>query len=125
GRFAAHDASLGCGVLVALGERSCPVAEIVRVAIYLATETANQCGPCMHGSAAIARTLHSLGAGRSTPSAFEDLRRWTTGVRGRGACHLPDGLARFVATALATFAAEFSDHASSGPCERCEAESTL
>jgi NADH:ubiquinone oxidoreductase subunit F (NADH-binding) len=123
--LASHDASLGCGVIVALGEETCPVAETVRVAIYLATETASQCGPCVHGSASIARTLHAIAAGRGAPSAFDDLARWTAGVRGRGACHLPDGLARFVATALRTFAAQFDDHAASGPCERCEAEPLL
>jgi NADH:ubiquinone oxidoreductase subunit F (NADH-binding) len=123
--LASHDASLGCGVVVALGEHACPVAETVRVAIYLATETASQCGPCVHGSAAIARTLHTIAAGRGAPSAFEDLARWTAGVRGRGACHLPDGLARFVATALRTFAAQFDDHAASGSCERCDAEPLL
>ncbi len=123
--LAARDASLGCGVIVALPESSCPVAETVRVAIYLATETANQCGPCVHGSAAIARTLHSIGSGRAERSAFADLRRFTAAVTARGACHLPDGLARFVATALATFAAEFDEHAAAGPCEACAAEPLL
>ena len=114
-----RDASLGCGVIVALPLSSCPVAETARVAIYLATETANQCGPCVHGSAAIARTLHGLAAGRAQPSAFADLRHLSAAVSGRGACHLPDGLARFVATALRTFAGEFDDHALNGPCEAC------
>jgi len=123
--LAARDASLGCGVLVALPESCCPVAETVRVAIYLATETANQCGPCVHGSAAIARTLHALGSGRAAPSAFADLRRYTAAVTARGACHLPDGLARFVTTALRTFAAEFDDHASGGPCDACAAPPLL
>jgi NADH:ubiquinone oxidoreductase subunit F (NADH-binding) len=123
--LAAYDASLGCGVLVALPASSCPVAETVRVAIYLATETAQQCGPCVHGSAAIARTLHGIAEGRTSPGAFADLERWTTSVTGRGACHLPDGLAHFVATALRTFAGAFDDHASHGPCDACSAEPLL
>jgi len=123
--LAAHDASLGCGVLVALPVSACPVAETVRVAIYLATETAQQCGPCVHGTAAIARTLHGIAEGRTSPGAFADLERWTTSVTGRGACHLPDGLAHFVATALRTFAGAFDDHASHGPCEACSAEPLL
>jgi NADH:ubiquinone oxidoreductase subunit F (NADH-binding) len=123
--LAAHDASLGCGVVVALPASSCAVAETVRVAIYLATETANQCGPCVHGSAAIARTLHAVGSGRAEPSAFADLRRYSAAVAGRGACHLPDGLTRFVATALRTFAGEFDEHASRGPCDACASEPLL
>jgi NADH:ubiquinone oxidoreductase subunit F (NADH-binding) len=123
--LAAHDASLGCGVLVALPASSCPVAETVRVAIYLATETAQQCGPCVHGTAAIARTLHGVAEGRTSAGAFADLERWTTSVPGRGACHLPDGLAHFVATALRTFAGAFDDHASHGPCDACGTEPLL
>ena len=64
-------------------------------------------------------------SGRAEPTAFADLRRWTGEVTGRGACHLPDGLAHFVATALATFAGEFDDHAANGPCDACAAPALL
>jgi len=123
--LARSGAGLGCGVLVAFPARSCPVAETVRVAIYLATETAGQCGPCVHGSAAIARTLHGIAEGKTARSAFTDLQRWTAELPGRGACHFPNGLARFVATALQTFAPQFDDHARHGPCESCAAAPVL
>jgi len=123
--LARHDAALGCGVVVALPASCCPVAETVRVAIYLATETANQCGPCVHGSAAIARTLHAIAEGRASSSALADLGRWTTVLPGRGACHLPDGLAHFVSTALRVFGDAFDDHARHGPCDACAAEPLL
>ncbi|HEY5389860.1 MAG TPA: NADH-ubiquinone oxidoreductase-F iron-sulfur binding region domain-containing protein [Solirubrobacteraceae bacterium] len=121
----AHGASLGCGVIVALPAGACPVAEVVRVAIYLATETANQCGPCVHGSAALARTLHAIALGRTPAGAGADLRRWTKTLPGRGACHLPDGLSRFVATALKTFRRQFEEHARGGPCPLCAAEGIM
>jgi NADH:ubiquinone oxidoreductase subunit F (NADH-binding) len=123
--LAAHGAALGCGAVVALPASSCPVAETVRVAIYLATETAQQCGPCVHGTAAIARTLHGIGEGKASPGAFADLERWTSEIPDRGACHLPNGLAHFVATALRTFAPAFDDHATHGPCDACGADPVL
>jgi NADH:ubiquinone oxidoreductase subunit F (NADH-binding) len=123
--LARHGATLGCGVIVALPGESCPVAETTRIAIYLATETANQCGPCVHGTAAIARTLHGIAEGSSTASAFADLDRWATELPGRGACHHPNGLARFVSSSLRTFAAEFRDHAAHGPCAGCAREPVL
>jgi NADH:ubiquinone oxidoreductase subunit F (NADH-binding) len=123
--LAHHNAALGCGVVVALPVASCPVAETVRVAIYLATETANQCGPCVHGSAAIARTLHAIAQGSAPPGALADLGRWTTSLPGRGACHLPDGLAHFVSTALASFPDAFDEHAREGACPACGAEALL
>jgi NADH:ubiquinone oxidoreductase subunit F (NADH-binding) len=123
--LARHGAAFGCGAIVALSADSCPVAETTRVAIYLATETANQCGPCVHGTAAIARTLHGVAEGSPSPSAFADLDRWAAELPGRGACHHPNGLARFVATSLRTFARQFHDHAANGPCDACSAEAVL
>jgi len=120
-----HGAALGCGVVVALPASACPVAEAVRVAIYLATETAGQCGPCVHGTAAIARTLHGIAEGKASRTAFNDLQRWAAELPGRGACHHPNGLAHFVSTALATFPHEFEDHARRGPCAACSAEPLL
>jgi NADH:ubiquinone oxidoreductase subunit F (NADH-binding) len=120
-----HGAALGCGAVVALPARSCPVAETVRVAIYLATETAGQCGPCVHGTAAIARTLHGVAEGKASPTAFADLKRWAEELPGRGACHHPNGLAHFVSTALRTFKPQFADHARHGPCDGCAAEPVL
>jgi len=123
--LARHGGALGCGAVVALPASSCPVAETVRVAIYLATETAHQCGPCVHGTAAIARTLHGIADGKAARTAFVDLERWTAQLPGRGACHHPNGLAHFVSTALRTFTAEFDDHARHGPCDACAAAPVL
>jgi NADH:ubiquinone oxidoreductase subunit F (NADH-binding) len=120
-----HGAALGCGIVVALPASHCPVAETTRVAIYLATETANQCGPCVHGSAAIARTLHGIAERRPAPGALAELERLTTVLPGRGACHLPDGLSHFVSTALHAFPQAFADHVRHGPCDACAAEPLL
>jgi NADH:ubiquinone oxidoreductase subunit F (NADH-binding) len=123
--LARHDAALGCGVLVALPPGACPVAETVRVANYLASETADQCGPCVHGSAAISGTLHAIAEGLAQPSALADLDRWTRSLPGRGACHLPDGLAHFVSTALHAFPTAFDEHARHGPCDACSGPALL
>jgi NADH:ubiquinone oxidoreductase subunit F (NADH-binding) len=112
-------ASLGAGVIVALGAGACAVAETSRVADYLAAESAGQCGPCVNGLGAIAETVQELANGTADRDAALRLERWTRELPRRGACAHPDGASRFVASALRVFSAEFRDHALHGPCERC------
>jgi NADH:ubiquinone oxidoreductase subunit F (NADH-binding) len=102
--------SLGSGVLVALGQSACGLHESARVIDYLADETAGQCGPCVHGLAAIADAVADLADGVAHPRELERVLRWTSEIRGRGACHHPDGAARFVESALAVFAEELESH---------------
>ena len=119
GPLRALDASFGAGVIVALPESACPVAETVRVAEWLAGESAGQCGPCVHGLAAIAGTLAEVADGRGGPDASGRLSRWAELVSGRGACAHPDGMARFVTSSLRVFSDEFADHAHYGRCAAC------
>jgi NADH:ubiquinone oxidoreductase subunit F (NADH-binding) len=113
-------AALGCGVVAALPLDGCGVAETARLARWLAGQSAGQCGPCVHGLAAIAGQLEALADARAAPDALPRLRRWTgREVAGRGACRHPDGAVRLVRSALTVFAAELDDHARRGPCPAC------
>jgi NADH:ubiquinone oxidoreductase subunit F (NADH-binding) len=102
--------SLGSGVLFALGESSCGLHESARVIDYLANESAGQCGPCVHGLAAIADAICAMADGVAHQRERDRVLRWTAEIRGRGACHHPDGAARFVESALAVFANELESH---------------
>ena len=50
--------------------------------------------------------------GRTLSSAemIERVTRWAAEIRGRGACHHPDGAARFVESALTVFRDELVSH---------------
>jgi NADH:ubiquinone oxidoreductase subunit F (NADH-binding) len=109
-------AAFGCGVLVALPHHACGLAESAGVAQWLAGESAGQCGPCANGLPAIARALTAVAYGERTAENLTRLRRWLGEVQGRGACKLPDGAARFVASGLATFADDLERHASGRVC---------
>lgn len=102
--------SLGSGVLIALGQSGCGLHESARVIRYLAEQSAGQCGPCTYGLAAIAESVGALAAGAADDREPERVLRWVTEVRGRGACHHPDGAARFVASSLSVFAQEIESH---------------
>ncbi len=109
--------SLGSGVVIALGESACGLHESAKVIDYLARESAGQCGPCVHGLRAIADSVIELADGVAHPRERERVARWASEVRGRGACHHPDGAVRFVESTLRVFAAELEDHQS----RRCTA----
>jgi NADH:ubiquinone oxidoreductase subunit F (NADH-binding) len=110
---------LGAGVVLALPASGCGVVETARAARYLAAESAGQCGPCLNGLPSIASALAELAGPGHTPTQQGHLRRWLDMIEHRGACHHPDGFARFVRSALRVFAREFDLHASG----RCTATS--
>jgi NADH:ubiquinone oxidoreductase subunit F (NADH-binding) len=104
----ARGGGLGARAVFVLPDTSCGVEETARIARYLAGESAGQCGPCVHGLAAIASALEASMRGRDER---ERIARWCAQVAGRGACGHPDGAVRFVGSALDVFADDFAAHA--------------
>jgi NADH:ubiquinone oxidoreductase subunit F (NADH-binding) len=117
--LAAHGASVGAGVVLLLSNDACPVAETARVARWLAGESSGQCGPCINGLDALARTVEEIAGGVADANAAQRIARLSSLVRRRGACGHPDGAVNFITSALDTFAAEFADHARHGRCDAC------
>jgi len=107
---------LGCGAMVVLPTHACGLRETARVLKWLAGETAGQCGPCVHGLAAIAGGMGELAVGKATNHTVELLHRWGGQVEGRGACSFPDGAVRLLRSALKVFADDVQHHISHGPC---------
>ncbi|HEY3865620.1 MAG TPA: NADH-ubiquinone oxidoreductase-F iron-sulfur binding region domain-containing protein [Solirubrobacteraceae bacterium] len=118
-QLAARGASLGPGVVVLLSERACPVAETARVTRWLASQSAGQCGPCVHGLDAIAGAIEEVAEGAAPAGVGKRIARWCTLAKGRGACRHPDGAVRFITSGLEVFAEEFADHARHGRCDEC------
>jgi NADH:ubiquinone oxidoreductase subunit F (NADH-binding) len=113
-------ARVGAGIVITLPADRCGLIETANAVRYLALESAGQCGPCLNGLPRIAAALAELASGRARPQTRADLERWCGLVTGRGACHHPDGTARFVRSALVTFATEADRHAKG----RCTATNT-
>lgn len=123
--LAPHGAVLGPGIVLALAEDACGVAETARVTRWLSEETAGQCGPCVHGLNAIASAVEELQGGTAATGTEQRIARWASMVQRRGACAHPDGAVRFVSSALNVFAEEFAEHARQGPCPACARPSQL
>ncbi|MFD5427525.1 NADH-ubiquinone oxidoreductase-F iron-sulfur binding region domain-containing protein [Streptomyces sp. NPDC127084] len=95
--------ALGCGAIRFLGPGSCPVATAADAVGHLQAESARQCGVCVSGTAAIADTLRRLTDGTAAPDTEERLRRWSSGLPGRGACGLLDAAAGAAGSLLRAF----------------------
>ncbi len=110
-------ASVGAGVIVVLPRTACGLAETQRVVRWMANESARQCGPCAFGLPALAEDLsHVVSHGRDASSAHERLVERCAVIDGRGACRHPDGVVRFVRSALRVFARDLEDHVRGAPC---------
>jgi NADH:ubiquinone oxidoreductase subunit F (NADH-binding)/ferredoxin len=116
--LAAVGGTLGSGIVLPLGDRTCPLGEVSRIASYLAGESAGQCGPCKLGLPAIARALAALVDGSGGIEAIDVARRSAAAVVGRGACSHPDGVTRFVLSALDVFTEDLAAHAFHSSCGR-------
>ncbi|MGW0463723.1 NADH-ubiquinone oxidoreductase-F iron-sulfur binding region domain-containing protein [Streptomyces sp. NPDC003027] len=115
--LAAVGGALGAGAILPIGPETCPLGESLRVANWLAAETAGQCGPCRLGLPAAAGGLSDVLNGGG-PAALEALREVTQAVKGRGACKHPDGSARFFASTLSAFTDDLAAHVLDGGCGR-------
>ncbi len=109
-------ATPGARAIVALPASSCGLRETARVTRWLAGESAGQCGPCVHGLAAISADLVQVARGDGRTGARGSLLRRLPQVDGRGACRHPDGVVRLVTSALRVFSGEVDLHVSRGRC---------
>jgi NADH:ubiquinone oxidoreductase subunit F (NADH-binding)/ferredoxin len=110
--------ALGAGIVLPLGEGTCPLGEVARVVGYLAKESSGQCGPCKLGLPSIARALTALADGSGGVDALDTARRGAAAVKGRGACAHPDGVFRFVMSAVDVFTDDLTAHLFRGTCGR-------
>ena len=110
---------LGCAAFTVLSAHDCPVDVAAEVLRYFAQESSGQCGACVRGTGAMAAAVQRLRHGEAGPSDVEDLRRWSTALRGRGACALLDGATIAAASLLAHFAESVDRHLAE-TCAACQ-----
>jgi NADH:ubiquinone oxidoreductase subunit F (NADH-binding) len=113
--LASAGASLGARAIVALPASACGVRETARIGRYLADESAGQCGPCVHGLAAVAGDLEQL-TRRDGRVDRARLERRLAVIAGRGACSHPDGAVKLVASGLRAFADDVDRHLAGRRC---------
>jgi len=117
-------ATLGSGVVAVLPAGACGLWETARILRWYRGQSAGQCGPCVHGLAAIAGAAQHL-VDKGGDGTLARLVRWSGDVQGRGACRLPDGAVRLLRSALEVFAADVDAHRRGRPCGASSRAPTL
>ena len=118
--------TLGAGVVALLPRDACPLAETARVARYMEEQGAGQCGPCVHGLAGLADMTGALAfQPAAVRGGVRSILELCNLIDGRGACRHPDGVTRFVRSALTVFADEVTAHLRGRPCGRINAPAVL
>lgn len=113
---AEQGASFGCGILAVLPEHGCGIVEASRILSYLAGETAGQCGPCVNGLGDLSKAMARVAGSQAAPTDIDRIERWSAMVRGRGACHHPDGAVGQLASALEVFSDHLAVHLAGYRC---------
>lgn len=108
--------TIGAGALIAVPATACGLVETARVLVFLAAESAGQCGPCTFGLPAIADDVARLAAGRADDALAGRLTRRLGQVTGRGACAHPTGAVRLAGSMLRVFADDVRAHHRGHPC---------
>jgi NADH:ubiquinone oxidoreductase subunit F (NADH-binding) len=121
--LAAAGSALGCGAVHFLAPGECPVALAADGLAWLAAESSRQCGVCVSGTAAMARTMTSVVRGTAGPEDLVRLGRWSQSLLRRGACGLLDAAANLASSVLRSFGPLTEAHLE-GRCPRCSAERT-
>lgn len=120
----AQGGTIGASILWVVAGDACPLREMDAVVAWMAGESAGQCGPCMFGLPSLSEDLHAICDAPADDLALKRLDTRLGLVAGRGGCKHPDGVARFVATGLATFADEADLHAA-GSCSATHPAASL
>ncbi len=110
--------SIGAGVVALLPTGACPLSEVSRVVTYLEGQGAGQCGPCVNGLALLATAMNQLAfRPKSLRGGLSAIPTLCGLVEGRGACRHPDGVARFIRSALQVFSDHAAAHIQRGICQ--------
>jgi NADH:ubiquinone oxidoreductase subunit F (NADH-binding) len=109
---------VNAGIVMTLPHTMCGLATTARIFRYMASSSARQCGPCVFGLGELADVMDRVAAGKARRSDLTRLEQLTETVRGRGACHHPDGAVGMLTSAISVFGREFGAHRRSQRCAR-------
>jgi NADH:ubiquinone oxidoreductase subunit F (NADH-binding) len=115
----ASGAMLGTAAITVVPDSVCGLEQAVALLRFFAAESARQCGPCTHGTTAMAIILGRIVDGKAEHDDLSRLEHYANEMLPkRGACGHLDGATLAARTALSVFRREIPEHMKSGTCGR-------
>jgi len=109
---------MGCGTMIILDDKTCPVGMVNNVMRFFARESCGWCTPCREGLPWTANVLNAVEAGQGRPEDIDRLRthaRWI-GRPDNTFCALAPGAMEPLQSALRYFEDDFREHIHLGRC---------
>lgn len=113
--------SFGAGIIAPLPDEYCPIVETGRILVWMADQSARQCGPCFNGLADLALRWSALAQCQISQTEFTEMTLRLGLIPGRGGCSHPDGTVRMARSAVTLFANEVESHIE-GKCTRAQSD---
>ena len=105
--IAAAGSMLGSGAVIVIGEGTCMVELLTRLAEFYYEESCGQCTPCREGTGWMARTLSRILNGEGKVDDLANLERVAGNIEGNTICGLGDAAAWPVQSYIEKFRDEF------------------
>jgi len=108
--------ALGCGVVKLVGEGTCIVEELIKIADFFATESCGQCPACRMETSSLAMMLKKVQAGQGGMLMLEQFGKILAFNKGKGFCNLIAMPGPPIESAIKLFPADFQAHLTTGKC---------
>jgi NADH-quinone oxidoreductase subunit F len=108
--------ALGCGVVKLVGEGTCIVEELIKIADFFASESCGQCPACRMETSSLAMMLKKVQAGQGGMPMLEQFGKILAFNKGKGFCNLIAMPGPPIESAIKLFPADFQAHLTTGKC---------
>jgi len=108
--------SLGCGVVRLVGERTCIVEEVLRIAEFFTVESCGQCPACRMETNTLSMLIKKVQQGQGGRPILEQFGKVLAFNKGKGFCNLIAMPGPPIESALNLFPDDFAAHLATGKC---------
>ncbi len=112
----AAGSALGCGVVRLVGEGTCIVEEVLKIADFFTVESCGQCPACRMETNTLSMLMKKVQEGQGGPPILEQFSKVLAFNKGKGFCNLIAMPGPPIESALKLFPRDFEAHLATGKC---------